>query len=47
MTNIIKIVTIFVKTIIKAPRKVKRLTNYVSKQFISVFLEVAKFADFR
>ena len=47
MTNIMKIVTIFVKIIIKAPRKVKRITNYVSKQFISVFLEVAKFSDFR
>ena len=27
--DIIKIVTMFVKTIIKAPRKVKRIRNYV------------------
>ena len=29
--DIIKIVTMFIKTIIKDPRKVKRIRNYVSK----------------
>ena len=40
--DIIKIVTIFIKTIIQDSRKVKRIINYVSK----LFLDVAKFADF-
>ena len=29
--DIIKILTMFIKTIIKDPRKVKRIRNYVSK----------------
>ena len=44
--DIIKIVTMFIKTIFKDSRKVKRIRNYVSKS-ISVFLDIAKFADFR
>ena len=44
--DIIKIVTMFIKTIFKDSRKVKRIRNYVSK-YISVFLDIAKFADFR
>ena len=46
--DIVKIVTMFFKTIIKYPRKVKRIRNYVSKPNItSVCLDVAKTADFR
>ena len=44
--DIIKIVTMFIKTIFKDSRKVKRIRNYVSKS-ISVFLDIATFADFR
>ena len=47
--DIIKIVTTFIKKIIKDSRKVKRMRNYLiqSIQSVSVFLDVAKFADFK
>ena len=47
MAGTIKIVIMFIKTIIEDPRKVKRIRNYVSKSNLSVFLDEAKFADFR
>ena len=44
---IIKIVTMFIKTI-KDSRKVKRIRNYVSKSNRYLyFFDVAKFADFQ
>ena len=46
--NIIKTVTMFIRTIFKDSRKVKRIRNYVSKiESLSVFLDIADFADFR
>ena len=45
--DIIKIVTMFIETITKDSRKVKRIRNYVSKSNLCVFLDVAKFPDFR
>ena len=37
----------FLITIYKDSRKVKINTNYVSKQSLSVFFDIAKFADLR
>ena len=46
--NIIKTVTMFIKTIFEDSKKVKRIRNYESKmQSLSVFLDIANFADFR
>ena len=45
--DIIKIVTIFFKTIFKDLKKVKKKKNYVSTQSISVFLDIAKLTDFQ
>ena len=45
--DIIKIVNIFIKTIIKDSRKVKRIRNYVSKSNLYLFLDIAKFANFQ
>ena len=46
--DIIKIITMFIKTIFKESRKVKRVRNYVPKcNLLSVFLYIAKFVDFR
>ena len=42
--DIIKVVTMFIKTIFRDSWKVKRIRNYVS---ISVFFDIAKFADFQ
>ena len=43
-----KILTIFIITIFKDSRNVKRIRNYAIKmQSISVFLAIAKFTDFR
>ena len=37
----------FIKTILKDSKKVRRIRNYVSKwNPVSVFLDIAKFADF-
>ena len=40
--DIIKIVTIFIKTIFEDSKKVKKIRNYVSKS-ISAFFNIAKF----
>ena len=48
--DIIKIVTMFIKTIFKNSRKVKRIRNkklFIKLEYISIFLDIAKFADFR
>ena len=46
--DIIKTVTVFIKTVFRDSRKVKRIINYVLKwNLLSVFLDIAKFADFR
>ena len=45
--EIIKIVTIFIRTIFKDPNKVAITENYVSKCNLYFFLDIAKFADFR
>ena len=42
--DIITIMIMFIKTILKGSRKIRRFRNYISK---SVFLYIAKFADFR
>ena len=45
--DIIKIVSVFIKTIIQDSRKVKKNYNLCIKiQSLHVFLNVAKFADF-
>ena len=44
--DIIKIVTMFIKTIFKDSRKVKRIRNYVSKCNLYLYFLIAKFADF-
>ena len=36
-TDIIKILTMFIKAITKASRKVKRIRNYVSKSNLDVY----------
>ena len=45
--SIIKIVTMFIKTIFKDSKKVKRMRNDAPKCNLSVFCNIAKFADFR
>ena len=47
--DIIKIVTSFIKTIFKDSKKVKKKKKKLSTkiQFISVYLDIAKFTDFR
>ena len=46
--DIIKTVTVFIKTVFRDSRKVKRIINYVLKwNLLSVFLDIAKFKDFR
>ena len=45
--SIIKIVTMFIKTIFKDSKKVKRIRNDAPKYNLSVFCNIAKFADFR
>ena len=45
--DIIKIVNMFIKTIFKDSKKVKRIRNHVSKCNLYVFLDIAKFVDFR
>ena len=46
--DIIKIVTMFIKTIIKDSRKIKRILETMYQiQSTSVCLDIAKFADFR
>ena len=46
--DIIKIVTSFIKTIFKDSKKVKKKKKLSTKiQFISVYLDIAKFTDFR
>ena len=37
-TDIIKIVTMIFKTIIKDPRKVKRIRNYISKPNLHLYI---------
>ena len=44
--DIIKIVTMFIKTIFKDSRKVKRIRNYVSKCNLYLYFLIAEFADF-
>ena len=43
--GIIKILTMFVKTIFKDSKKVKRIRNWVSKCKLSVYVDIGKFAD--
>ena len=45
--DIIKMLTTFIKKIIKDSRKVKRIRNYLPIESISVFIDITKFADFR
>ena len=45
--DIIKILTMFIITVYKDSRKVKINRNYVSQYNLSVFLDIAKFSDFR
>ena len=44
--GIIKIVIIFIKAIFKDSRKVKRISNYLSKFNLYLSLDITKFADF-
>ena len=48
-TDIIKIVTMFTKTIFEDSKKSKRIRNYLphAMESTSVFLDIAKFADFQ
>ena len=45
--DIIKILTMFIKTILKDSRKFRRVRKYLSKWNLPVFLDIAKFADLR
>ena len=45
--DIIKIVTTFSKTILKDSKKSRWLKLCIKMQFMFVFLDIAKFADFR
>ena len=46
--DIIKIVTILIKTLFKGSKKDKRIRNNIPKmQSVSVFLDIAKFTNFR
>ena len=45
--EVIKIVTMSIKTIFKDLKKVRRIRNYEPKYNISVFVDLRKFADFR
>ena len=48
LADIFKIVTMFIKAILQDSKKFKRKRIYVTKtESISVFLDRAKFADFR
>ena len=44
--DIIKVLAMFIITIYKDPRKVKINRNCIKIQSISVFLDIAKFANF-
>ena len=44
-TDIIKIITLFIKTIFRDPQKVKRIKNYLPKS--NLYLDTAKFVDFQ
>ena len=44
--DIIKIVTMFNKTILKYSKTVIIITKYIKMQSLFVFLDIAKFADF-
>ena len=45
--DIIKIITMFIKTIFEDSKKFQRIRNYVSKRNLClVFLDLAKFVDF-
>ena len=48
-TDIIKIVTIFSKTIFEDSKKSERIRNYLphAMESTSVFLDIAEFADFQ
>ena len=48
-TDITKIVTMFTKTIFEDSKKSKRIRNYLphAMESTSVFLDIAKFADFQ
>ena len=45
--HIIKIVTMFMKTIFKDSKKLKELEIMYQNSNYSVFLDIAKFADYR
>ena len=45
--DIITLVTMFIKTIFKDSRKVKGIRKRIKTESISVFLDIAKFADIR
>ena len=44
--DIIKIVTMFIKIMLKDSRKVSKIRNCLSKWNLSVFLDIRKFTDF-
>ena len=44
--EITKIVTMFIKTIFKYSKRVKRVRNYVSPCNLYLFLHIVKFSDY-